>query len=126
MLDVAGRPEEGILELLAGMRLNPLNPWMHQSMTWLAGAYLNARRYGEALAWLEKTVLRDASYPLTHLFLAITLGHQGETERAQAALAACERVGPGFVGKWVSWRAYRRPEDNEHMIDGLRKEGWRD
>jgi adenylate cyclase len=123
VLDVAGRPEDGIVELQVGIRLNPLNPWMHQSMTWLAGAYLNARRYGEALAWIEDTLLRDASYPLTHLFHAITLAHMGEGDRARSALEACERVSPGFVQKFASWRPYRRAEDNDHMLDGLRMAG---
>jgi hypothetical protein len=95
----------------------------NKSMTWLAGAYLNARRYGEALAWIEDTLLRDASYPLTHLFHAITLAHMGEGDRARSALEACERVSPGFVQKFASWRPYRRAEDNDHMLDGLRMAG---
>jgi adenylate cyclase len=123
VLDVAGRPEEGIVELQAGIRLTPLNPWMHQSMTWLAGAYLNARRYGEALGRIESTLLRNASYPLTHLFHAITLAHMGEIERAHAAIEACERVGPGFIQKFASWRPYRLAADNDHMLDGLRLAG---
>jgi adenylate cyclase len=124
VLDVAGRPEEGIVELQAGIRLNPLNPGMHQSMTWLAGAYLNARRYGEALASLENTLLHDVSYPLTHVFNAITLAYLGKTDRAKAALSTCEQVSPGFIQKFASWRPYRLPEDNDHIIEGLRKAGW--
>jgi adenylate cyclase len=124
VLDVAGRPEEGIVELQAGIRLNPLNPGMHQSMTWLAGAYLNARRYGEALASLENTLLHDVSYPLTHVFNAITLAYLGKTDRAKAALSTCEQVNPGFIQKFASWRPYRLPEDNDHIIEGLRKAGW--
>ena len=69
-------------------------------------------------------LLRDASYPLTHLFHSITLAHTGEIERAKAALENCEQVGPGFVQKFVSWRPYRRPEDNDHMIEGIQKAGW--
>ena len=124
VLDVAGRPEEGIPKLFAGIRLNPLNPWMHQAMTWLAGAYLNGRRYVEALEWIGQALLRDANYPLTHLLHSIALAHTGEFERAKAALEYCERIGPGFVQKFVSWRPYRRPEDNDHMIEGIQKAGW--
>jgi tetratricopeptide (TPR) repeat protein len=124
VLDVAGRPEEGLVELQAGIRLNPLNPMMHQSMTWLAGAYLNARRYSEALEWLESALLRDSAYPLTHLFRAVTLAHLGDAKEAAKALADCELAGPRFVERFVAWRAYQRAEDNQHMLSGLRKAGW--
>ena len=124
ILDVAGRPEEGLTELEAGIRLNPLNPMMHQSITWLAGACLNARRYSEAIEWVENALLRDLGYPLTHLFRAVTLAHLGDAKKAAAALEDCEIAGPGFVERFVAWRAYQRPEDNQHMLSGLRKAGW--
>jgi hypothetical protein len=25
----------------------------------------------------------------------------------------------------LSWQPYRRPEDNDHMMDGIQKAGWR-
>lgn len=97
VLDVAGRPEEGIPFLETGLRLNPLEPRMRYAMTWLDGAYLNARRYADALAWLQRAVSRRSDYALTFLFLAVCLTKLGKCSAAERALAECEKVEPGFT-----------------------------
>ncbi|MER8640385.1 adenylate/guanylate cyclase domain-containing protein [Mesorhizobium sp. M1365] len=123
VLDVAGRPEEGIPFLETGLRLNPLEPRMHYAMTWLGGAYLNARRYADALAWLQRAASRRSDYALTFLFLAVCLTNLGKRSAAEKALAECEKVEPGFTAAFVRWRAYRNDADNDHMLKGIRDAG---
>ncbi len=123
VLDVSGRPEEGIPHLEAGLKLNPLEPRMHHAMTWLGGAHLNARRYEEALDWLQRAVQRRSDYPLTHLFLAVCLAYLDRIDEAHQSLEKCEKTEPGFTDEFVRWRGYKRDGDNEHMFNGIRKAG---
>jgi adenylate cyclase len=54
--------------------------------------------------------------------MAAALGQLGRIEEARVALAA---VSPREFDVYVLTRApWMRPEDHEHMLDGLRKAGW--
>ena len=63
--------------------------------------------------------------PRAPAVLAISLAHLGQREEARAALDACERVRPGFAERWAFLRQYRISADNEHILEGLRKAGWK-
>lgn len=124
ILDVCGEPEQGIPNIEVGLRLNPLEPKRHHAMTWLAGAYLNARRYEEALTKLQNTLSRHTDYPLTHLFKAVCLAHLDKLDEARKSLSVCEKKGPGFIKDFLKWRAYRLDADNEHMAVAIQRIGF--
>jgi adenylate cyclase len=123
LLDVCGEPELGIPLIEIGLKLNPLEPKRHFAMTWLAGAFLNARRYEEALAGLQRALSRQTDYPLTHLFKTICLVYMDQPDKARESLLDCERVDPGFAEEFLRWRAYKKDSDNEHMSDAIHKIG---
>ncbi|MCH7777566.1 MAG: tetratricopeptide repeat protein [Gemmatimonadetes bacterium] len=125
ILDLAGHPNEGISNMEKGLQLNPRDPRYHFLMSVLARAHLNARRYKDAVEWASKSIHRRPDHPRAHAILAISLAHLGQREEARAALDACERVRPGFAERWAFLRQYRNSADNEHILEGLRKAGWK-
>jgi adenylate cyclase len=66
------------------------------------------------------------AYPLTHRWLAAALAQLGQRQEARDALRQAQAVSHqsflGYVRKRPSWF---RLENHEHMLDGLRKAGWR-
>jgi adenylate cyclase len=57
--------------------------------------------------------------------LAATLGQLGHLEEAHAALQRAMSISPAVFELYVSARPlWLRPEDYEHMLEGLRKAGW--
>ncbi len=119
----AGRPGEGIASLERSLRLNPQDPRIHFVITMLARAHLNARSPEAAARWSEAAVQRRADYALGHLVGAAALGHLGRGTEARAALAACERLDPGFARRWALRPMYKNPADDLYFLDGLRAAG---
>ena len=122
-LDSAGNSEDGIRKIEKGLELNPQDPRKHNFLTLLARAYLNARRYEEAVRQAQKALHHHPRYPNANYILAASLGHLDRQTEARAALDECEHVHSGFVGKRTRWKPYQNPADNEHILDGIRKAG---
>ncbi len=120
-LDLAGRSAEGIAHLERALQLSPQDPQSQVPMTFLARAYLNARRYEDAVSCARKAIGRRPDYPHAHYILAIALGHFGRHAEARLALDACERLHPGFAAKRARWKPYRNAADNAHLHEGLRR-----
>jgi adenylate cyclase len=64
-------------------------------------------------------------YPTAYRWLAPALGQLGRTEEAKAALvkAMAPLAFDLHVRNRVPWM---RPDDHAHMLEGLRKAGWRE
>jgi TolB-like protein/tetratricopeptide (TPR) repeat protein len=123
-----GRPDAALAHVERAMRLNP-----YHSEVWhgyAAFALLLLRRFDEAFAALE----RSGPVPIVDLpaYTAVALAHQGRMAEASEHL---ERYGAGFrelitlgrepePGEQVRWlldyNPYRRQEDLDFLLDGLR------
>jgi adenylate cyclase len=123
VLDLAGNPEEGIANMEKGLKLNPRDPRMHFFMSGMARVHLNARRYQDAVEWARRSIHNRPDHPRAHAILAISLAHLDRQKEARAALDECEGVRPGFAKRWALLRQYRKPADNEHILEGLRRAG---
>jgi adenylate cyclase len=121
-LDLAGDPE-GIPQMVRAQQLNPQDPDHHSQLCFLARAYVNARRYHDAVACAESAITRRPEYPNAYFILAIALGHLGHLVGASAALAKCDELHPGFIAERADWRPYTNEASNAHLLDGLRKAG---
>jgi adenylate cyclase len=121
-LDLAGDPE-GIPQMVRAQQLNPQDPDHHSQLCFLARAYVNARRYRDAVACAESAITRRPDYSNAYYILAIALGHLGHLVEARAALAKCDELHPGFIAERADWRPYTNEASNAHLLDGLRKAG---
>jgi len=58
--------------------------------------------------------------------LAAALGQTGRREEAREALEKARTISPASFDLYVRRRVpWHRPEDHAHMLDGLKKAGWK-
>jgi TolB-like protein/Tfp pilus assembly protein PilF len=127
---VAGDPEAGIEHIEYARQLNPNMPGFE---LWTLGeAYLDARRYQDAVDTLSKV---SKPPTVTHLEMAVCYAYLGQQDKARDCLNTylnlAEEELEEFPGEDPSaWRAFlektivrRRKEDVEHFIDGAREAG---
>ena len=88
-------------------------------------ALYQLKKYPEALVQLRKARLQAPEGRGVHLVLAATYAQSGRLDEAQAEAAEVLRIQPCYTIDAVSRRlmAFKRSEDAEHYIDGLRKAG---
>jgi adenylate cyclase len=66
-------------------------------------------------------------YPRPYPWLAAALGQIGRKAEAREALEKAVAISPGSFDMNVRGRVpWMRPEDHAHMLEGLRKAGWRE
>jgi adenylate cyclase len=123
----SGRADEGLASLATSIRLDPRDPLLALRLNHLAvGLYL-AHEYEATIEAARRGIRSNPDFPSTYRWVAAALGQLGRREEAEAALKTAIAVAPvsfdAFVRRRVPWH---RPEDHAHMLEGLRKAGWRE
>jgi adenylate cyclase len=120
-----GRPVEGRKAILTGLRLNPHDPRIGGRLNEIVISYYFEHDYGGAVEAARHAISRFPDNPLPYRWLAAALGQIGPTAEANEALYRAVSVAPQQFDNYVRSRVpWHRPEDYEHMLDGLRKAGW--
>jgi adenylate cyclase len=105
------------------MRHDPFySPWAPRTLG-LARYMLKA--YSEALPPLRECTSRAPDMSLGRVVLAATLAQLGRLDEARAEAAEVLRIDPNYTIDGTQRRIapFKRPEDAEHLFDGLRKAG---
>jgi adenylate cyclase len=122
-LVLLGQPDEGIPHLEAWAEWNLHDPANSINLGHLATAYFAARRYDDAVIHAQRSIERRTDNPQAHVILAASLAHLGRIHEAREALGKMEGLLPGFAQPSGWWFKFRRHEDNERLLDGLRNAG---
>jgi adenylate cyclase len=126
ILVFAARIPEGRHELAVFERLSPLDSSIPNAHRHAAISYYFEHDYARCAEVLRHHLSIHPDAPLTYRWLAAALGELGLVEEARVALEKALTSDPREFDVYVRSRApYLRPEDHEHMLDGLRKAGWR-
>jgi adenylate cyclase len=123
-----GRPGEAVEPLRTAMRLSPFDPLRFLWLIYLSRAQYWMHDYKAAIVTCRRL---QQSYPnlfQSYTGLMASLGQMGRIDEARAVMAeAQERCGER-LRSWMSLPPDKtgelRPEDREHLIEGLRKAGW--
>jgi adenylate cyclase len=118
-LALAGRPEEGIPLMREAINLNPYPPDWYLAN--LADGYLVDHRHEDMITTLEKI-----SQPYSNVYrrLAVGYAHLDRLEEAKAALAKYRELEPqASIERLAETMPYKRQEDLDHFLEGLRKAG---
>ncbi len=114
-----GQPLEGIEWIRKAMRLNPHHPerfWSH-----LGKAHFAAKQYAEAIEAFMHVSVKDQ---FQHAFIAAAYGWLGDATAAEAHLMKMKALDPAFTWETLAETLhYARPEDTEHLREGLAKAG---
>jgi adenylate cyclase len=119
VLIYSGRPKEGLAAVEIGARLDPRSPWRALGLLRIAVGHYFCRDYEPAVEAARQVIRSYPDWPLPYRWLAGALGQLGRTEEAKRALDKGIAMAPIHV-------PFLRPEDHAHMLEGLRKAGWRE
>ena len=119
----AGQPARAIQIIETHMRYDPFYvPWAPGQ---LGIARYMLKEYSEALPPLRECTSRAPDMSLGHVWLAANLAQLGRVDEAHAEAAEVLRLDPKYTIDGTQRRLglHKRPEDAEHLFDGLRKAG---
>jgi tetratricopeptide (TPR) repeat protein len=120
----SGQCDEAIATLQAAMRLSPRDYLMVIWHTASAWAYLSADRYEEAADSARRAIDSNPAFPDGHGTLAVASALLGRTDEARSALEGYVRLLPGLhVTDQRLARPFKRAEDGDRLLAGLRKAG---
>jgi tetratricopeptide (TPR) repeat protein len=121
-LNYTGRPEEALPLFEKAMRLNPFPPSFYYLNC--GHTYRVTGRFQEAIAMYKKSIQLTPNSAPAHWSLAATYGLMGKEEEAKAVAADLLRINPKFSVEYVAKTSpYKRQEDRDQMIQGLRIAG---
>jgi adenylate cyclase len=123
----SGRPQEGLRDLQRSLRLEPRGSNLAQSLYHMVIGFYLSRAYNHAVEAAEHLIQSFPEYPPSYRWLAAAFGQLGCGAEAKEALAKALAVAPApfepFGRPHAPWR---RPDDFAHLLEGLRKAGWRE
>jgi adenylate cyclase len=125
-LVLSGQPSHGRSKLLTALRLNPRDPVNAVVLNTIAWSYFCERDYMRALDAARRVVSRFPKRPSAYRCVAASLGQLGRFDEAHDALQKAIEVSPEAFDLYVQNRLpFHSPEHYEHLLEGLRKAGWK-
>lgn len=122
LLYYAGRPEEGLEEMLKAIQLNPHHP--HNYPFHLGQAYFVLRRYDEAIAAFNNGLLSNPTSERLRVWLAAAYAHDDKINEAKWQMQQVLMVNPGFsIKRQKKAFPFKNSTDLEHFISGIKKAG---
>lgn len=120
-LNMAGRPEEALVNLLAGLRLSPNDPFAFHTLGELATAYWMLDRWKDAVDVAEQSLVRRPAYWLAHAVKVNALLKSGEIIAASEATEGMLDLCRGFQESDIDWLPFVDRTWNGRLKDGLRQ-----
>jgi adenylate cyclase len=119
--EVAGLPEEAVRSFERAIRMSPIDPLLHRTFLGMGFAFIELRRFDEAIVAGKKTLRQNPSFAPAYRCLASAFAHLGRDAEAREAAARLLEVDPAFT---ISARMGRvRRSHVKLLIEGLRKAG---
>jgi len=122
----SGRRKEGLAAVQTAIRLDPHDPKLAIRLNNLALGLYFSGEYEAAVEEANRAVRSNSNVPYPYRWLTAALGQLGRTAEAKEALEKAIEIAPASFDMYVRQRVpWHRPEDYAHMIEGLRKAGWK-
>jgi adenylate cyclase len=119
--EIAELPEEAVRSFERAMRVSPVDPLLFITHVGMGFAFIELRRFDEAIVAGKKAQRQSPSYAAAYRCLASAFAHLGRDAEAREAAARLLEVDPAFT---ISARMGRvRRAHVKLLIEGLRKAG---
>ena len=126
-LALAGEYESAVTHINKAIRLSPHDPFIVYWFGHLGLAAFADERYEDACNWGRKTIQQNPRFPGGHRLVAASCGQLGRIQDAASELEELLLLMPGMTADDVRKQVpFKRPNDMERYIDGLRKAGLSD
>ena len=117
----AGLSEEAVRSFERAIRMSPIDPLLHRGFVGIAMAFIELRRFDEAIVAAKKALRQTPSYSPAYRCLTSAFAHLGRDAEAGEAAARLLEVDPDFT---ISAFITRGGQTNAKLyIEGLRKAG---
>jgi TolB-like protein len=122
----SGDPEKAIVLAELGIRLSPRDPRLFIWLTSVAGGHYQLRQYAQALETGRRSWRLNRHWPAGLRYAVAAMGQLNRLEDAKEAVAQLRLLNPdfGFAERNLR-RLYRDQAALSHILDGLRKAGFR-
>ena len=117
----AGLPEEAVGSYERAIRASPMDPLLYMSFATMGQAFIELRRFEEAIVAGKKAQRQNTSYPAIHRCLASAFAHLGRDVEAREAAARLLELEPHFT--ITTWIARSGVSNFKLLTEGLRKAG---
>lgn len=117
-----GLGEEAKAHTLLAIRLNPRDSWMGSAQLALAMASYCGHEYPEAVRWAGLAIQSQPAGVIRRAIMIACCARAGDLERAAQERAVLDGFAPDFMASLFRGenRVFTRPEDMEHLLEGLR------
>jgi adenylate cyclase len=125
LLVFTGRTAEGRQAFAEFERLSPRDGNMVAAHRVIAASHYIDKNYEKCVEAAQRQLSARPDITVTYRRLAAALGQLGRTDEARVALAKAfdpSSPEPALYGR--NRGHWMRPEDHEHLLQGLRKAGW--
>jgi adenylate cyclase len=118
---IAGLPEEAVRSFERVIRMSPVDPAQHESLTGLGYAFIELGRFDEAIVAGKKALRQNPFFSPAPRCLASAFAHLERDAEAREAAARLLELDPAFtISAWIA----RGGQSNAKLtIEGLRKAG---
>jgi adenylate cyclase len=118
---VAGLQEEVIRSFERAIRMSPIDPMLHRAFVGMGMAFIELRRFDDAIVAGKKAQRQNPSYSAAYRCLASAFAHLGRDAEAREAAARVLETDPAFT--ITAWIARGGQTNSKLLIEGLRKAG---
>jgi adenylate cyclase len=122
---MAGLHEEAVRSFEHAIRMSPIDPRLHRALAGIGFAFIELRRFDEAIVAGKKAQRQNPSYPAAYRCLASAFAHLGRDAEAREAVVRLLEVDPASTS--ISAFFARAPGMGQSgwkvLIEGLRKAG---
>lgn len=118
---IAGLPEEAVRSFERAIRMSPIDPLLHQTLIGMGYAFIELRRFDEAIVAGKRAQRQNPSYSAAYRCLASAFAHLGRDPEAREAAARLLETEPAFTIS--AWIARGGQSSSKLLIEGLRKAG---
>jgi adenylate cyclase len=118
---IAGHLEEALRSFERAARMSPVDTRQHLTFAAMGSAFIELRRFDEAITAANKARRQSPSYSASYRCLASAFAHLGRDAEAREAAARVLETDPTFTIS--AWIARGGQSNSKLLIEGLRKAG---